>query len=79
MLHQNDPEIPLWWTGLHLCMDPRFQRQGWHLIQQRYEEESLRHAQKTPSVDNVQRATLPPEPVVLPDGRAKYGAKTNET
>jgi hypothetical protein len=62
-----------------LCMDPRFQRQGWHPIQQRYEEESLRHAQKTPGAGNVQRATLPPEPVVLPDGRVKYGAKISET
>jgi len=79
MLHQNDPGIPLWLTKLCLFVGPRSQRQDWHPIQRRYEEESPRHAQKTPGAGSVQRATLLLEPVALPDGRARYGAKTSET
>lgn len=80
MPHQNDQGIPPRLTKSRLLMGrPRSQRRDWHWTQQRYEEESPRHAQKTQGVDSVQQTKLPPEPVALRGDRAKCGVKINET
>lgn len=80
MLRRNDQEtLPLLTElRLEICR-LRSRRQGWHLTQQPYGEESPRHVQKKQGVGSVQQAGLPLRPDALRDGRAKYDAETSET